>query len=56
MAERDPLLALLVCPQCRGELVRVERGLRCPGCRLIFPVIDGVPRMVPEEAEREGRR
>ncbi len=53
MADGEALLELLVCPACRGELLRVERGLRCPRCRLVYPVIEGIPRMVPEEAERD---
>ena len=47
----DPRVrALLVCPLCGGELVDREDGLVCAPCRRLWPVIDGVPRMVPEEA------
>lgn len=48
----DPRLrANLVCPRCRGELQDAPRGLLCPPCRRLYPVIDGIPRMVPEEDE-----
>jgi len=48
----DPeLRAILVCPQCRGELQDVARGLLCPADALVFPVRDGVPWMVWELAE-----
>ncbi len=40
------LLAILRCPQCKGQL-RVIDGehpsLDCPVCRLRFPVRDGIP-------------
>lgn len=50
----DELLALLVCPQCRGDL-RYDRDadkLTCEACALRYPVVDGVPVMLPEEAEK----
>jgi uncharacterized protein YbaR (Trm112 family) len=50
----DPeLRALLVCPVCRGELTDVADGLRCPHDRLVYPIVDGIPWMVPEHARRE---
>jgi len=48
----ERLLILLVCPACRGALERSEAALSCPACALRYPVRDGIPRMVPEEAER----
>ncbi len=48
------LLALLVCPKCRGDL-RYDRDaerLICEACALRYPVVDGVPVMLPEEAEK----
>jgi uncharacterized protein len=50
------LLALLVCPACKGplELRRDERQhaaeLVCPADRLAFPVRDGIPVMLEGEA------
>lgn len=46
------LRGLLVCPDCRGELDDRADGLVCAACRWRYPVIDGVPRMVPEERVR----
>jgi uncharacterized protein YbaR (Trm112 family) len=49
----DPkLLEILVCPLCKGPLVwRKEAGeLICKGDRLAFPVKDGIPVMLEEEA------
>jgi uncharacterized protein YbaR (Trm112 family) len=46
------LLEILICPACR-EAVREleqERGLECSGCGRIYPVRDGIPVMLVEEA------
>ncbi|HET9950252.1 MAG TPA: Trm112 family protein [Candidatus Eisenbacteria bacterium] len=50
----EELLAILVCPQCRGDLRydRAAEKLICEACRLRYPVVDGVPVMLPEEAEK----
>ncbi|MGI9251715.1 MAG: Trm112 family protein [Pseudohongiellaceae bacterium] len=46
------LLALLVCPSCKGELhYDYERQeLVCGADRLAFPVRDGIPVMLTREA------
>ena len=49
----DPkLLEILVCPLCKGPLVwRKDAGeLICKADRLAFPVKDGIPVMLEEEA------
>lgn len=49
----DPgLLAILVCPRCRGalEALGAPERLRCARCRLDYPVRDGIPVMLPGEA------
>jgi uncharacterized protein YbaR (Trm112 family) len=38
---------LLACPTCKGELSRVANDLRCEACALSYPVIDGVPVLLP---------
>jgi uncharacterized protein YbaR (Trm112 family) len=56
MALSDELLSILVCPQCKGDL-RYEREaerLVCETCRLRYPIVDDIPVMLPEEAERLG--
>ena len=47
------LLEILVCPKCRGELeYRAEpESLVCHACRLIYPVEDGIPIMLIDEAK-----
>ncbi len=49
----DPrLLEILVCPVTRGVLTydRARNELVSKGARLAFPIRDGVPVMLPEEA------
>lgn len=51
----DPkLLEILVCPLCKGPLVyrKAEAELVCKGDRLAFPIRDGIPVMLEEEARR----
>lgn len=46
------LLDLLACPVCKGPLVYLEEAqeLACRGDRLAYPVRDGIPIMLVEEA------
>ncbi|NDE00757.1 MAG: Trm112 family protein [Gammaproteobacteria bacterium] len=46
------LLDILACPLCKGPLVhhRAESVLVCRADRLAFPIRDGIPLMLEEEA------
>ena len=46
------LKEILRCPRCRGDVEEEGGGrtLRCPKCQLTYPVRDGIPQMVVEEA------
>ena len=48
------LLEILVCPICKGPLVykKPEQELVCRPCRLGFPIKDGIPVMLEDEARR----
>ena len=48
------LLDILVCPLCKGPLVlrKAEQELICKGDRLAFPIRDGIPVMLEQEARR----
>ncbi len=50
----ERLLAKLACPQCKGELVyaMTENALDCPRCGLRYPVTDGIPVLLIDEAKR----
>ena len=53
----DPrLLEVLVCPVTHGALVydREKAELVSKGARLAYPIRDGVPLMLPEEARELG--
>ena len=57
----EELLAIIVCPDCHGDLVAVESGsadgsgeLVCQGCGLAYPVRDGIPVLLVDEARRPG--
>jgi uncharacterized protein YbaR (Trm112 family) len=53
MALSPDLLAILVCPACKGDLVYDAAGqkLTCNACRLRYRVEDDIPVMLVEEAE-----
>lgn len=46
------LLAILVCPKCKGELEyrETEASLICHRCRLRYPIRDDIPIMLTDEA------
>jgi hypothetical protein len=48
------LLSLLVCPACKGDLVYDNQGqtLTCDRCRLRYKIVDDIPVMLVEEAEK----
>lgn len=48
------LLDILVCPICKGPLLlrKEAQELICRGDRLAFPVRDGIPVMLAEEARK----
>jgi uncharacterized protein len=48
------LIHILVCPVCHGELLAEEgaQQLCCLPCGLAFPVREGIPVMLLDEAER----
>jgi len=48
------LLAILVCPACKGDLDYdpAAETLTCNACRLRFRVVDEIPVMLVNEAEK----
>lgn len=53
MSVAPELLAIVVCPKCKGELEYREKesSLVCPACRLRYAVRDDIPIMLVDEAE-----
>ena len=58
MALAPELLEILICPDCHADVEYKERRhlIICTGCGLQYPVRDGIPVMLVEEATRAGRR
>ena len=48
------LLDILVCPRCKGKLVylKKEAELVCRADRLAYPIRDGIPVMLEDEARQ----
>ena len=46
------LLDILVCPACKQPLQLKDEGksLKCSACRRVYPVRDGIPIMLIDEA------
>jgi LSD1 subclass zinc finger protein len=55
LAINQALLDMLVCPVCKTpvKLTADGEGLRCAACRLVYPIRDGFPVMIKEEARAE---
>ena len=41
-------LDIMRCPVCRARLEEGAEGLRCTGCRAVFPVENGIPQMLDD--------
>ena len=42
--QRKTLQEILVCPQCKGEVIWETQHLRCETCANGYPIVDGIPR------------
>jgi uncharacterized protein YbaR (Trm112 family) len=53
MPVSEQLVKILVCPKCHGKLTAAEGGdaLDCGACKLRFPVREGIPVMLLDEAQ-----
>jgi uncharacterized protein YbaR (Trm112 family) len=45
-------LELIVCPKCKGKLSKNGEKLICHVCKLRFRIIDGIPDMILDHAEK----
>lgn len=54
MSLSPALVAILVCPRCKGPLEAepAETGFTCHACQLRYPVREGIPVMLADEAEK----
>ena len=47
----EELKAILVCPACKGELIFEEARIICRAFRKAYPIRDGIPVMLIDEAQ-----
>jgi uncharacterized protein YbaR (Trm112 family) len=47
------LLHILACPICKGDLIQIGNGtpLHCKLCNKVYPVVEGIPILLPEQAD-----
>jgi uncharacterized protein YbaR (Trm112 family) len=52
MAISKDLVDILACPKCKGDIKLTEKGdgLICGKCKLLYPIKDGIPVMLIDEA------
>jgi len=44
------LLDILACPKCKGDVTLKNKFLTCKRCKLAYPILEGVPDMLIEDA------
>lgn len=49
---KKELLEILICPICENQirLDEVKNVLICDNCKKQYPIVDDIPKMLPEEA------
>ena len=48
------LLKIIACPECKKDVILKEEEIVCTGCGRRYPIKDGIPIMMVEEAELNG--
>ena len=46
------LLEILACPSCQGDVIHKDNKIVCTKCGLKYPVKNGIPVMLIDEAEK----
>lgn len=54
MIDRE-IVEILCCPACRGELKEEGDFLVCQSCGLKYPIEEGIPILIVEEAKRDDK-
>jgi hypothetical protein len=47
----EELLKILACPVCKTDIILKDDKLICTSCKRKYPIKDGIPIMLVEEAE-----
>lgn len=51
MSVSKEIIEILACTKCKGSLIYTEHeGFVCEKCKLMYPVKDGIPDMLIEDA------
>ncbi|MBM3703594.1 MAG: Trm112 family protein [Actinobacteria bacterium] len=51
----DPkILEIIVCPQCRGDLILETESLFCKACSLDYPIRNKIPVLLIDSARKRG--
>jgi len=45
------LLDILACPECKGNVIQQDDTIVCQKCGLRYPIKEGIPVMLTDEAE-----
>lgn len=55
MTLKKELLDVLACPVCKGgvEPVDAQKGLKCSACKVVYPVRNDIPIMLPDQSVPE---
>ena len=48
----NSILDRLACPVCLGGLRLGDSRLHCEGCGRVYPVVDGIPVLIPDRADK----
>lgn len=49
----EALAAMIICPDCHGKLTEGSDTLTCQGCGLVYPIRDGIPVLLVDEASKK---
>lgn len=52
----EELLRILCCPACKGDVVLKQNKIVCTRCRKTYPIREGIPILLVEEAEIENEK
>jgi len=47
------LLEILACPACKGDVEKIEDKIVCKECGRKYPIKDGIPIMLIDQAEKK---
>ncbi len=45
----ESLSKILACPECKERVIRKEEKFVCPECGREYPIVEGIPNMLPDE-------